>query len=167
MDQITDDIWIGSSTDAKDRDSLHREGIRSILCLDGCLLGMKPDELGVNQIEVVELVDGPGNRPEVFLRAVGLLKKLKMKHSPVLVHCHWPESISSRGLQILHEGRRCQSRAGNEANHVEAKSRHCCRTPRSARFLIWTFVESGRCENYPPCRVQKFICSQHESQKSL
>ncbi len=63
MDQITNDIWIGSSTDAKDRDSLRREGIRSILCLDGCLLGMKADELGVNQIKVVELVDGRGNKP--------------------------------------------------------------------------------------------------------
>lgn len=41
MDRITDDIWIGSSTDAKDRDSLRRKGIRSILCLDGCLLGVK------------------------------------------------------------------------------------------------------------------------------
>ncbi len=88
MDQFTDDIWIGSSTDAKDRDALRREGIRSILCLDGCLLGMKADELGVTHVEVVELVDGRGNRPEVFLRAVGLLKKLKMKHSPVLVHFH-------------------------------------------------------------------------------
>jgi len=95
MDQITPEIWIGSSTDAKDRESLRREGIRSILCLDGCLLGMKPDTLGVNQIEVVELVDGRGNKPEVFLRAVGFLKKLKMKHSPVLVHCHAGQSRSA------------------------------------------------------------------------
>jgi protein tyrosine phosphatase (PTP) superfamily phosphohydrolase (DUF442 family) len=95
MDQITDDIWIGSSMEAKDRDSLCREGIRSILCLDGCLLGMKADELGVHQIEVVELVDGRGNKPEVFLRAVKLLKKLKVKHSPVLVHCHAGQSRSA------------------------------------------------------------------------
>jgi hypothetical protein len=95
MDQITDEIWIGSSTDAKNRDSFRREGIRSILCLDGCLLGMKAEELGVNQIEVVELVDGRGNKPEVFLRAVALLKKLKMKHSPVLVHCPAGQSRSA------------------------------------------------------------------------
>jgi hypothetical protein len=95
MDKITNEIWIGSSTDAKDRDSLRREGIRSILCLDGCLLGMKADELGVNHIEVVQLVDGRGNRPEVFLSAVGLLKKLKIKHSPVLVHCHAGLSLSA------------------------------------------------------------------------
>ena len=66
-----------------------------MLCLDGCLLGMKADELGVTHIEVVELVDGRGNRPEVFLRAVGLLKKLKVKHSPVLVHCHAGQSRSA------------------------------------------------------------------------
>jgi dual specificity phosphatase 12 len=95
MDRITHDIWIGSSADARDRDSLHREGIRSILCLDGCLLEMKAEELGVNHIEVVELVDGRGNKPEVFLRAVGLLKKLKTKHSPVLVHCHTGQSRSA------------------------------------------------------------------------
>lgn len=95
MDQISDEIWIGSSTDAKDRDSLCREGIRSILCLDGCLLGMKADELGVSQIEVLELVDGRGNKPEVFLHAVALLKKLKVRHPPVLVHCHAGQSRSA------------------------------------------------------------------------
>jgi hypothetical protein len=95
MDRITPEIWIGSSTDAKDRDALRRAGIRSILCLDGCLLGMKADELGVTHIDVVELVDGRGNKPEVFLRAVELLKKLSAKHSPVLVHCHSGQSRSA------------------------------------------------------------------------
>ena len=95
MDQITGEIWIGSSTDARDRDSLRRHGISSILCLDGCLLGINADKLGVQPIEVVELVDGRGNRPEVFLRAVELLKKLRAKHSPVLVHCHAGQSRSA------------------------------------------------------------------------
>ena len=95
MDRITPEIWIGSSADAKDRDSLRREGIHSILCLDGCLAGMKADELGVNQIEVLELVDGRGNKREVFLHAVTLLKKLKVKHSPVLVQCPAGQSRSA------------------------------------------------------------------------
>jgi protein-tyrosine phosphatase len=56
---------------------------------------MKPDTLGVNQIEVGELVDGRGNKPEVFLRAIALLKKLKVKHSPVLVHCLAGQSRSA------------------------------------------------------------------------
>src|SRR5882724_7800963 len=95
MDKITDDIWIGSFVDANDRNALCREGIHSILCLDGCQREIKADKLGVKQIEVVELVDGRGNRPEVFLRAVGLLKSLTTKHSPVLVHCHAGQSRSA------------------------------------------------------------------------
>jgi len=95
MDKISDDIWIGSFTDANDQNALHQNGIRSILCLDGCLLKKKSQELGVDRIEVVELIDGRGNRPEVFLRAVALLKQLKTKHSPVLVHCHDGQSRSA------------------------------------------------------------------------
>ena len=56
---------------------------------------MSADALGVQRIEVVELIDGRGNRPETFLRAVDLLKKLKTKHSPVLVHCHAGKSRSA------------------------------------------------------------------------
>src|SRR6266403_854679 len=95
MDKITNDIWIGSSVDANDRDALLREGIQSILCLDGCQCEIKADQLGVKQIEVVELIDGRGNRPEVFLRAVGFLKMPRQKHSPVLVHCHAGQSRSA------------------------------------------------------------------------
>ena len=95
MDKITNDIWIGSSADANDLDALRREGIHSILCLDGCQREIKPDKLGVDQIEVAELVDGRGNRPELFLRAVRLLKELSTKHPPVLVHCHAGQSRSA------------------------------------------------------------------------
>lgn len=95
MDQITEEIWIGSYVDANNRSALHQNGIRSILCLDGCLRENKPEELGVDRIEVVELIDGRGNRPEVFLRAVGLLRQLKSRHSPVLVHCHAGQSRSA------------------------------------------------------------------------
>lgn len=95
MDKITDHIWIGSFIDANVHQALQRNGIRSILCLDGCLVEKKVDELGVDRIEVVELIDGRGNRPAVFLRAVGLLKQLKSKHPPVLVHCHAGQSRSA------------------------------------------------------------------------
>jgi protein tyrosine phosphatase (PTP) superfamily phosphohydrolase (DUF442 family) len=95
VDKITNDIWIGSYIDARDRAALCDKGIRSILCLDGCLLGIQAAELGVEQIEVVELIDGRGNRPEVFLRAVALLKKLQTRHAPVLVHCHAGQSRSA------------------------------------------------------------------------
>jgi protein tyrosine phosphatase len=95
MDQIAQKIWIGSFVDANDADTLRRHEIRSILCLDGCLLGIKPGELGVERIELVELVDGRGNPPEVFLQAVEALKNLATRHSPVLVHCHAGRSRSA------------------------------------------------------------------------
>jgi protein-tyrosine phosphatase len=95
MDNITESIWIGNYLDAKDPEALAKAGIRSILCLDGCLVGTEPKELGVARIEVIELIDGAGNPPERFLRAVGLLRVLASKHSPVLVHCHAGQSRSA------------------------------------------------------------------------
>jgi protein-tyrosine phosphatase len=41
------------------------------------------------------LIDGAGNRPEVFLRAVRLLRELAAKHPPVLVHCYAGRSRSA------------------------------------------------------------------------
>lgn len=95
MDQITNEIWIGSFNDAQDRKALSNSGIRSILCLDGCLRGREVRELGVERVEVIELIDGHGNRPEVFLRAVALLAELKKRCAPVLVHCHAGQSRSA------------------------------------------------------------------------
>ena len=95
MDSITDNIWIGNSLDAKDRAALTDAGIRSILCLDGCMAGVRAEELGVERTEIVELIDGAGNPPEKFLRAVRLLRDLVAKHAPVLVHCHAGQSRSA------------------------------------------------------------------------
>jgi protein-tyrosine phosphatase len=53
------------------------------------------EEAGVDRVEVVELIDGSGNRPEVFLRAVRLLQDLAARHPPVLVHCHAGRSRSA------------------------------------------------------------------------
>lgn len=95
MDSITSKIWIGNYLDARDRAALESAGIRSIICLDGCLGGMKADELGVERVEVVELIDGSGNPPAKFLSAVRLLRDLAAKHAPVLVHCHAGQSRSA------------------------------------------------------------------------
>jgi hypothetical protein len=95
MDSITHNIWIGNYLDAKDRESLVGARIRSILCLDGCMVGVKAEDVGVERIEVVELIDGAGNPPETFLRAVRLLSNLASKHAPVLVHCHAGQSRSA------------------------------------------------------------------------
>ena len=95
MDSITDSIWIGNYLDAQDPEALAQAGIRSLLCLDGCLVGRGAEELGVERIEIVELIDGAGNPPERFLRAVRLLQVLASKHAPVLVHCHAGQSRSA------------------------------------------------------------------------
>ena len=95
MDRITDSIWIGNHLDAKDGEAKASAGIRSIICLDGCLAGAKAEELGVERIEVIELIDGAGNPPERFLRAVRLLRELVARHAPVLVHCHAGQSRSA------------------------------------------------------------------------
>src|SRR5689334_15953664 len=94
MDCITEKIWIGNYLDARDVDAKARAGIRSILCLDGCLAEAHASDLGVERVEVVELIDGAGNPPERFLRAVRLVKELVSKHGPVLVHCHAGQSRS-------------------------------------------------------------------------
>ncbi len=95
MDRITERIWIGNSDEAKDRESLQAAGIRSALCLDGCMTRVGAEEAGVERVEVVELIDGAGNRPEVFLRAVRILRHLAAKHPPVLVHCYAGRSRSA------------------------------------------------------------------------
>ena len=95
MDSITGSIWIGNYLDARDSVALAKDGIRSILCLDGCLTGADLAKLGVDRIEIVELIDGAGNPPERFLRAVRLLQLLVTKHAPVLVHCHAGQSRSA------------------------------------------------------------------------
>ena len=95
MDKITDDIWIGSFVDARDRNALRQNGIRSILCLDGGLIDTTAEKLGVERVEIVKLIDGRGNAPAVFLRAVRLLKEMRSANSPVLVHCHAGQSRSA------------------------------------------------------------------------
>lgn len=61
MNWITEQIAIGNYLDAQDVNLLRREGIVSILSLDGTLAGRVPPDLGVQKISVVKLIDGPGN----------------------------------------------------------------------------------------------------------
>ena len=95
MDRITDSIWIGNYIDARDEEAKAKAGIRSILSLDGCLADATAEDLSVTRIDVVQLIDGAGNPPERFLRAVRLLGELVAQHSPVLVHCHAGQSRSA------------------------------------------------------------------------
>jgi len=109
MDWITDQIAIGNYLDAQDVELLRREGIASILSLDGSLAGRAPSELGVQKIAVVKLLDGPGNDRDTFFRAVNSLSRFVTTSSPVLVQCHAGRSrspvivaghfIKTRGIQ--------------------------------------------------------------------
>jgi protein-tyrosine phosphatase len=95
MDRITDKIWIGDYFDARDPLLLAKVGIRSILCLDGCMAGLSLEKLGVERVEVVELINSARNPPEKLLQAISQLRDLATSHAPVLVHCYAGQSRSA------------------------------------------------------------------------
>lgn len=87
MDWIIEDtVAIGDCIEAKDAALLQREGVKSVLSLDGTLRSSTPGSLPVERVEVVELVDGP-NDESLFERAVGCLTELISSTPPVLVQC--------------------------------------------------------------------------------
>lgn len=94
MDWILPNVAIGSARDAGDRDLLAREGVHSVLGLVPTLAQVDPEDWGLQDIEVVELLDGRGNRPERYLQAVDTLESLVDHSPPVLVHCHAGRSRS-------------------------------------------------------------------------
>ena len=94
MDWITPLIAIGSARDAADADLLRQEGVRSVLGLVSTLQDVDPEDMGLEDIEIVEMLDGRGNRVETFLRAVDTLQSLLDHSPPVLVHCHAGRSRS-------------------------------------------------------------------------
>ncbi len=94
MDWITDTIAIGNYLDAQDQELLQRSAVGSILGLTCALEGADPAALGVKQIRVVPLEDGPGNDLATFRHALGVLAELLAQAPPVLVHCHAGRSRS-------------------------------------------------------------------------
>src|SRR5947207_22170 len=88
MDWITETIAIGNYLDAQDADLLRRESVGSVLGLTRALEGVEASALGVRQIRMVPLADGPGNDPRAFRLAVAILGELLAQAPPVLVHCH-------------------------------------------------------------------------------
>src|SRR5262245_39159151 len=66
MDWITDQIAIGDYREAQDASLLRQHKFGSVLGLISTLRGTEPASLGVKRIEVVELLDGPGNDPARF-----------------------------------------------------------------------------------------------------
>ena len=95
MDWITDEIAIGDWRDAMNAELLRREGMMSILSLIGMLVGRSAESLGVQHVVVFPLLDGPGDNPERFARAVEHLTHLVKAGPPVLVHCRAGRSRSA------------------------------------------------------------------------
>lgn len=106
MDWITNDIAIGNCVDARDAELLRSHAIVSILGLTRTLEGVDPQSLGVRQIQLVPLEDGPGNELAVFRGAVQLLGRLVETGPPVLVHCQAGRSravvVVAAHLMLVH-----------------------------------------------------------------
>jgi len=94
MNWITDRIAIGNCFDAQSKALLTLHGFRSALSLDGALSVWQPSELGLAEIAVVQMVDGPGNDLATYRRAVETLARLVESHPPTLVQCHAGRSRS-------------------------------------------------------------------------
>jgi hypothetical protein len=94
VDWITDRVAIGDHAEARDAGLLRRQGIRSVLSLDGSLTPGDAEGLGVAAVVAFDLIDGAGNEPGVLGRAVVALEGLLREHPPVLVHCHAGRSRS-------------------------------------------------------------------------
>ena len=95
MDCVAPRVFIGNTLQANDVGVLAGDGIEAILCLDGCQQDVAADALGVKEIVVVPLEDGPGNDFKDFLFAVQELKRLADQYKRVLVHCHAGRSRSA------------------------------------------------------------------------
>lgn len=92
MNQITDRIWIGDSTDAQHA-NLAENGINAILNVAGDLQGVRGCNNGIHYAQC-GLIDGPGNNLSAYYSAVLQLGNLIKLGKTVLVHCHagWSRS---------------------------------------------------------------------------
>lgn len=98
MTFITDTIAIGNFMDAQDHAALQEAGIRSILCLNGLLSGLQPDDLGVEAMTCFNFTDGSGNDPQLFERAVKIVGQYAQQNPKLLVHC---QAGRSRSVMVV------------------------------------------------------------------
>jgi len=94
MDWITDTIAIGNYIDAEDGELRSTNGIRSMICLNGRLRGVRPEALNLDALENYDLKDGPGNDLSIFQRAVQSVGRFASHHPKLLVQCHAGRSRS-------------------------------------------------------------------------
>lgn len=79
------------------RDRLVRVGVgtRSIICLDAAVRDPDEANLDIDDYEVVDLADGPGNDPRSLYRPVRLVGTLSEQSPKLLVHCRAGRSRSA------------------------------------------------------------------------
>ena len=94
MDWITDTIAIGTFLEARNHALRVAAGIRSIICLDAVLRDPDESSLDVDDYEVIDFADGPGNDPRLFDQAVRLVGVLSEQSPKLLVHCRAGRSRS-------------------------------------------------------------------------
>jgi protein-tyrosine phosphatase len=94
MDWITEEIAIGNYLDAEDAAALRTSGIRSMICLNDKLRGVRPETLELDALSNYYLKDGPGNNPDIFKRAVDAVGLLSKRNPKLLVFCHAGRSRS-------------------------------------------------------------------------
>ena len=95
MDWITDQIAIGNAIESRDAELIREQGIRSVLSLDGTMVGRDEEFPQFSAIRAYRLIDGAGNDPDLFLRVIQSLATLLRSSPPVLVHCHAGRSRSA------------------------------------------------------------------------
>lgn len=93
MNQITDQIWIGNSADARNADALRAAGINAIL---NCAFDLR-SHLGWPEFLVAHcgLIDGPGNSLAAYRAGMHQLENLVGLGHKVLAHCHEGRSRSA------------------------------------------------------------------------
>ena len=95
MNWIIPEIAIGNRAEALALAHTESHGFRAILCLDGTLNEDDFEQFGVEDLATFELIDGEGNDPKRFRRAVAVLRDMTRHSAPVFVHCQAGQSRSA------------------------------------------------------------------------
>ena len=133
LDWITDQIAIGNAMESRDAELIREQGIRSVLSLDGTMVGREEAFPQYSSIRAYRLIDGAGNDPGLYLRVIQSLAALHRSSPPVLVHCH---AGRSRSVVVV-AGFLMQRHGWDESEALDAigQKREVALTPGIERLL--------------------------------